>query len=157
MTIPAFFKTRFTYSSASCLDAADCLKTVYAVRFFKGCFFFSFLFLEVKNEKEDVKSSMGKTTVQVFHFRKFVHFGAFFSGVEVGVDLKSQKKTDNVLCRVLPLNLIAILFFSKDAYVFKENIFLSIRILSLIPSSFCTAYCMCLKYFQLKLHFIQCI
>lgn len=23
---------------------------------------------------------MGKTTVQVFHFRKFVHFGAFLRG-----------------------------------------------------------------------------
>lgn len=51
------------------------------------------------------------------------------------VDLKSQK-TGNVFCSILLFKLIAILvcfFFSKDTYVFKENIFLSVRILFLMP------------------------
>lgn len=52
------------------------------------------VFLEDKNEKEDVKSSMGKTTVQEFNFRKFVHFWAFLRGGGEG----RFKKPENRQC-----------------------------------------------------------
>lgn len=76
------------------------------------------------------------------------------------VDLKSQK-TGNVFCSILLFKLIAILvcffLFSKNTYVFKENIFLSVRILLLMPVVLYPAYYIHLKDFRLQACSIQCI
>lgn len=77
---------------------------------------------------------MGKTTVQEFNFRKFVHFWAFLRGGGEGRFKKPENRQCFLQHSAFQVDCyFSLFFFSKDMYVFKENIFLSVRILFLMP------------------------